>query len=90
MRPFEFLKSIRYKLPWEQRSLWRTYVWDIGGLSEEEKASLQDEILNMLNRESDHLAQSYVHWYPKGALKQAQLDREAYCMLFLLHYHTIL
>ena len=88
MRPYEFINSLRERTSWEQRSMWRTYVWDIGGMSEEERDSLQERILKEFNQDSEDLACMHTYWYPTGALKQSKLDKEVHNMLFLLHHHT--
>lgn len=88
MLPYEFINSLRERTLWEQRSMWRTYMWDIGGLSDEERNKLQARILKEFNQDSQELAHTHTHWYPKGALKQAKLDKEVYNMLYLLHHHT--
>lgn len=68
--------------------MWRTYMWDIGGLSDEEVHNLQESILKDFNQDSQDLFSMHTCWYPKGALKQAKLDKEVYNMLYLLHHHT--
>lgn len=89
MLPFNFITSIRFKTKWEQRSMWRTYIWDIGGISKEEADQLQDEILKAYNEDSKDLACLYdTNWYTEGAWKQAILDEQVYFMLFLLHHHS--
>ena len=89
MEVYKYLKSIKYRTRWDQRSRWRTYLWDIGGISHEEKQEIQNLIIESHKRDSMDLATLYKYtWFRRGAWKQASLDTEVYYMLYLLHHHS--
>lgn len=89
MEFFNYLHSIKYRTRWEQRSMWRTLLWDSGGISEEEKEEIQDLILSSHARDSADLADLYNYtWFTRGAWKQAVLDKQVFYMLYLLHHHS--
>ena len=69
--------------------MWRTFVWDTGGISKEEIEEIQKLILLSHARDSTDLAQLYnFTWFSKGAWKQAVLDKQVFTMLYLLHHHS--
>lgn len=69
--------------------MWRTFIWDTGGISEEEKEEIQKLILLSHARDSTDFADLYSHtWFSKGAWKQDALDEQVYTMLYLLHHHS--
>ena len=89
MEVYKYLNSLKYRTRWDQRSMWRTYVWDIGGVSSEEKTGVQKLILESHARDSMDLALLYNYtWFKRGAWKQATLDKQVYYMLYLLHHHS--
>ena len=89
MEFFDYLNSLKYRTEWEQRSMWRTFLWDSGGISEEEKEEIQNLILLSHARDSTDLAHLYNYtWFTEGAWKQAVLDKQVFYMLYLLHHHS--
>lgn len=64
-------------------------MWDIGGISEEEKQEIQKLIIESHTRDSMDLASLYNYtWFKRGAWKQGTLDKQVYFMLYLLHHHS--
>ncbi len=89
MEFFTYLNSLKYRTLWQQRSMWRTFMWDTGGISDEEKEQIQDLILHAHARDSVKLSSLYSYtWFQKGAWKQDVLDKQVYDMLHLLHHHS--
>ena len=89
MEVYNYLNSLKFRTSWEQRCMWRTFVWDIGGITQKEKDEVERLILRSHARDSADLAHTYTYtWYKKGAWEQATLDKQVYDMLYLLYHHS--
>ena len=87
----DFIYNNRFKSFWDQRIAWKTYMYDIRGLSPVEKELVMECIIKRHAEDSKDLDQMYPSvkgWFKRGAWQQAVLDEQLFNMMTLLTNHS--